>query len=131
MRQRYGFTIVELTIALVVGLLLMGSAYQLFNTISRNSSDAQRQSQASNVAYDLLRRTENDSTILTDPCGKSSPAVRTPSIPDYANLQGTVRIEVSCPQGALSSLNTVSVTVTYNNSTGKAQVTRAITTRQS
>lgn len=131
MKQPAGFTIVELAIALVIGVLLMGSAYQLFGTISRSSSDAQRQSQASNVAYDLLRQTQNNSSILTNPCGKSSPAITTPNIPNYANLKGTVRIEVSCPQGTMSSLSMISVTITYNSSTGKAQVTRAITTRPS
>lgn len=128
MKQQSGFTIVELTITLVISALLIGSAYQLFGAISRNSTDAQRQSQASSVAYDLLRRTQNNTTALTNPCTTSTPAA---SIPSYTNLKGSAQISVSCPLGTTSALSLITVTVTYNNSTGKAQVTRAITTRPS
>ncbi len=128
MKQQSGFTIVELTITLVISALLIGSAYQLFGAISRNSTDAQRQSQASSVAYDLLRRTQNNTAALTNPCTTSTPAA---SIPGYTNLKGSAQISVSCPLGTTSALSLITVTVTYNNSTGKAQVTRAITTRPS
>lgn len=125
--KRQGFTVVELIITLVISVLLLGSAYQLFGAISRNSADAQRQSQASNVAYDILRRTQNTSA-LTSPCTASVP---TATIPSYTNLQATAKISITCPQGTTSPLSLITVTVTYNNSTGKAQVTRAITTQPS
>ena len=128
MKTRAGFTVVELMITLVVGVLLIGSAYQLFGAISRNSTDAQRQSQASNLAYDLLRYYQNNPGTLSNPCVASATPM-TPAIPGYTNLTGTTKVTVTCPQGTDSALSLVTVIITYNSSEGKAQVIRAITTQ--
>ncbi len=128
-RADAGFTAVELLVALVVGMLLLGSAYQLHTTVLKDSGDSQRRSQASNVAYDLLRQYQANSAVVTKPCTTTS---TNPAVPAYANLPGSsATVTVSCPYGTASNLSLVTVTLTYNNSNGTAQVTRAITTRPS
>ena len=113
-----GFTVVELLIALVVAVLLLGSGYQLYVTVLQDSSAAQRRSQASNVAYALLR---DNQSHATKPCSTYSSA---PAVPAYANLaNASAALSIACPFGT-SGVSLVSVTVTYSTSTPQ-QVTRA------
>ena len=122
--MRQGFTAVELLIALVVAIVLLGSAYQLYITVLTDSSAAQRRSQASNVAYSLLR---GNQSYATNPCTTYSSA---PAIPSYANLtNATAALTISCPFGTSSSVSLVSVTVTYYDSM-QQQVTRALNIKQ-
>lgn len=126
MRQRnleQGFTAVELIIALIVGVLLLGSAYQLYTTIVTDAGDAQRKSQASNIAYALLRQYQDDAGFVGDPCSSNSAA---PTVPTSANLPGaTATVVTTCPV-ANADLNLITVTIEYNNANSKEQVSRAI-----
>lgn len=125
-----GFTAVELLIALVVGTLLLMSAYQLHISVLHDATDAQRRSQASNVAYDILRQYQTNSAMVTIPCTTHTSA---PTVPSYANLSGaTATVAVTCPYGGSSpDLSLVTVTVNYNASGQTQQVYRAITTNPS
>ncbi len=126
MRQRtpeQGFTAVELIVALVVGVLLLGSAYQLYTTVVTDAGDAQRQSQASNIAYALLRQYQDSASFVSDPCSSNS---ATPTVPASANLPGaTATVVTTCPV-ANADLNLLTVTIEYNNANSKEQVSRAI-----
>lgn len=126
MRQRnleQGFTAVELIIALIVGVLLLGSAYQLYTTIVTDAGDAQRKSQAGNIAYALLRQYQDDAGFVGDPCSSNSAI---PTVPTSANLPGaTATVVTTCPV-ANADLNLITVTVEYNNANSKERVSRAI-----
>ena len=123
-RLEKGFTAVELLVSIIVGALLLGSAYQLYTTVLRDSGSAQRRAAASNAAYDLARQYQQRTT---KPCTTLS---ETPSVPSTVNLPGsTASAVVSCPYGATSSVSLVTVTITYKNPESQ-QVTRAIATRE-
>lgn len=126
--SRQGFTAVELLIAMVVGVLLLGSAYQLHVNVLRQASQAQRGSEASNVAYDLLRQYQAKSASVTNPCTVHNYA---PAIPSYANLsKATALVKVTCPYTGNTSLSLVTATITYNDADGSTQqVYRAITSQ--
>lgn len=118
-----GFTAVELIIALIVGVLLLGSAYQLYTTVVTDAGDAQRQAQASNAAYALLREYQNNTSHVGDPCSTAS---STPAVPAGANLPGaTATVATTCPF-ANADLNLITVTVRYKNANSEGEVSRAI-----
>ena len=126
-----GFTAVELLVSIFIGVMLLGAGYQLYSVAMQSSGDAQRRSQASNVAYDILR---NAQPTATDPCtiGSSSPAV-----PTTSGLTGaTATLVRSCPFNEFnpdttlkraSSVTMLTVTVTYD---GGKQVTRALAVKK-
>lgn len=127
--KEQGFTAVELIVALIVGVLLLGSAYQLYTTVTINAGDASRRSQASNAAYALLRQYQSSTTLVTDPC---TPHTYVPAVPSYANLPGaTASIVVTCPYTDVTDLSLMTVTITINNANQTEQVTRAVTTQAS
>ncbi|QQS22039.1 prepilin-type N-terminal cleavage/methylation domain-containing protein [Candidatus Saccharibacteria bacterium] len=126
-RRHLAFTAVELLVAIVVGVLLLGSAYQLYSVILNNSGNTQLKAKASNVAYDLLRQyTAN----ATKPCSNWT---LTPSI-SSSMPNATATVVATCPlneYGAnsvllrASSATLITVTVSYDSPNTK-QVIRAI-----
>lgn len=123
-RYDSGFTAVELLVTIIVAMLLLGSGYQLYTTVLRDSGGTQRRASADNAAYQLMRQYQANTT---KPCTTSS---ATPSVPSTADLPGsTATVTISCPYGSSSNISLVSVTVTYNNPE-QQRVTRAISTRQ-
>lgn len=124
-----GFTAVELLVALIIGMLLLGSAYQLYTSVTTTSGDATRRSQASNVAYALLRENQNNTALVTNPCAVRS---STPTVPSYADLPGaTATISVTCPYSDITSISLLTITITFNNADQTEQITRAITAKAS
>lgn len=119
-----GFTAVELIVALIVGVLLLGSAYQLYATVVNDAGDTQRRALASNTAYTLLRSYQENATYVGDPCSVKAATVVT--IPNANDLPGAVaKISTACPYAG-SDLNLVTVTIDYNNASTKEKATRAI-----
>ncbi len=119
-----GFTVIELLVALIVSALLLGSSYQLYTTVLRDSGSAQRRSGANNAAYQLLRQYQ---ASIAATCSTSN---ATPAVPSTANLPGaTAAVTISCPFGTASSVSLVRVTITYNNPETQS-VSRAIYARQ-
>ncbi len=119
-----GFTAVELIVTIIVAMLLLGAAFQLYTTVLRSSATSQTRSVANNVSYDLLRQYQQSATT---PC--SQPSI-TPTIPSYADLSGaSATVTITCPYGVgTSNISLVTVTVNYTDPNQKA-VTRAIFTR--
>ena len=118
-----GFTAVELLVAIIVGVTLLGAAYQLYSVALSSSGDAQRRSKASNVAYDLLRTYQANSSYITTPCAAKSAS---PAIPSDSGLtNATASIAITCPY-SVSSLSLITATVSYDSPNTK-QVVRAIT----
>ena len=136
-RVQQGFTAVELLIAMIVGVVLLGSAYQLHTNVLRQSAAAQRESQASNIAYDILRTSIKSTTVVSNPCIART---LTRTIPTYyttgqtqigAGSGMTASATVTCPYTSNTSLNLVTVTVEYNDTNGtRQQVSRAITAKR-
>lgn len=128
-RRNQGFTAVELLVAIIVGALLLLSAYQLHTNVIHQATDAQRRSQASNVAYDILRQYQANTTMITSPCTTHT---GTPTVPSYSGLVGaTAAVAITCPYSGSPDLSLITVTVNYNTSGQTQQVYRAITTRSS
>lgn len=127
-KAQQGFTAVELIIALVVGVLLLGSAYQLYTSVATTAGDSQRQAQASNAAYLLMRQYQADTTYAQDPCTAKS--ATTVSMPAGFTLPGaTATVSVVCPADSTEAdISKISVTVSYNNTNSRESVTRAIFT---
>lgn len=121
-RDSNGFTVVELLVAIVIAVLLMGAGAQAYSAALTNAGTAQRRAKASNMAYDLLRQAQ---ASLTTPCSASGPTSVT--LPDTTALPGATAVQtVACPFSASSTnLSLVTITVTYNN-TEQGSVTRAI-----
>lgn len=121
-----GFTTVELMIAIIIGALLISSAYQLHLGVMQTSDDSQRRSRASNVAYEILRNYQAQPSKVTKPC---SARTETPVTPSYARLDDPLStVEVTCPFSDSPDLSLITVEVQYNNSSGQPQqVYRALT----
>lgn len=125
-RRARGFTAVELLIAIVVGSLLFTSAYQLYINVLRQSQDATARSQASNVAYDLLRQYQQDPYWAFTPCYADTDD---PAVPSYAQLQNaSAHVDIVCPYSGSPNLSKLTVTVTYTINGQTQQVYRVLTT---
>lgn len=126
-RLRDGFTAVEVLVAMVIGVLLLGSAYQLYSTVVRDSGISQQRATASNYAYALLRQQQKNTSSITSPCTASN---STPSIPTSAGLwpNTTARIVIDCPYANSTNVSRISVTISYTTPV-QGQVTRAVIVR--
>ena len=128
LRIQRGFTAVELLVAIVVGVLLLSSAYQLYGVVLSNSGATQLKARASNLAYDLLRQYTSSAT---KPCSTwtQTPSI-TSTIPNAtASIVATCPLNEYAPDTSLiraSSATLLTVTVSYDSPNTK-QVIRAIT----
>ena len=117
-----GFTAVELIVAVVVGVLLLASGYQLYTTTLRNAGEAQMRSRASSAAYEILRDNIDNAVA---PCVTSTTSA---TVPSYANLSNaSASVVVTCPYGTSSNSSVITVTVTYSDPNVR-QVSRALST---
>ena len=107
-----GFSAVELLVTLFVALLFLSMGYTLYGAIVTSSAQNRHRAQADNIAFEYLRRYE---ATATNPCVVSTPlngvAVTGTSAADLASP--AVTINITCPNGTLTSLSLVKVTVTY------------------
>lgn len=112
MRITKGFTAVELLVAMVIGALLLGSAYQLYATVVRDAGAAQQRSIASSYAYTLLRQYQKNSALVTSPCSTST---NTPTIPSSVGIspQSSATVAITCPYSTITGVSLITVTVTY------------------
>ena len=103
-----GFTVVELLVAIVIAVLIIGAGGQAYSVALNNAGTAQRRAKASNMAYDLLRQAQ---TTATYP----------------AALPGaTATKTITCPFASSSTkLSYIKITLTYNNPDSRS-ITRAI-----
>lgn len=69
-RGQAGFTIVELVVTLFVAALLIIAGYNLYGVVIRNAAESRRMSEASVIAYDVLRTKAADVAHLACPADK-------------------------------------------------------------
>lgn len=115
MKKNSGFTAVELLIALIIGSLMLLSAYQMYSYVLNDSADTRMRTTASNLAYRLMRE---NSALATKPCTTItvSPA---PTVPATANLPAgsTAAVTITCPVASVPNLSQVTATITYGGKT--------------
>jgi Tfp pilus assembly protein PilE len=108
-----GFTAVELLVTLFVAAAFLIAGYQLFNVVIKDGGATRTEAEASNVAYQYLRRY---ATAATNPC-----TPRTPVASEPASLQGannaTVSATITCPQSDAPTVSQLEVTVSYGAGT--------------
>ena len=115
-RQKEGFTIVEVVIALFVIGLLLGAGYQAYGLVVNSSRETRLRAEASNIAYEALRRT---AAAAPTPCAASGPTDLT--IPNTSTLPTprTMTYTVTCPNSPNNAISRVTVTLTYGASAEK------------
>lgn len=115
-QREEGFTIVEVVIALFVIGLLLGAGYQAYGLVVNGSRETRLRAEASNIAYEALRRTA--ATVPT-PCTASGATSLT--IPSSSTLPTprTMTRTITCPNSANSAVSRVTVTLTYGPSAEK------------
>lgn len=112
MNKQAGFSAIELLITLFIATTFIAAGYQLFSVITTNSSEARRQSKASNIAYDNLRRY---ATQATTPCTNVTPTP-TPTIPSGSGLPSpSITVTINCPYGLGTPISKVNVSVKYGS----------------
>lgn len=118
MKHERGFTAIELLITLIVGMMLLFSAYQLYSLVMQSSKEASQRANASIFAYQILRENSYQATY---PC--SSVNVSGITIPASANLPGgsTAGVQLACVTGN-TALNLTKITATVTYGTGKTVV---------
>lgn len=86
-----GFTIVELMVTLGVAGLFLLSGFQLYQVVQLRNTEAREMSEASNIAYGVLRKeAQNHSTYLSN-CSSYEPypsfAYRTTTLPKPVRIK--------------------------------------------
>lgn len=61
MQNEDGFSAIELLVTLFIAVAFLGTAYQLYTVVIRDSADARFRARASNIAYAELRKRSDDS----------------------------------------------------------------------
>lgn len=124
-----GFTAAELLISLIIAVMFIVSAQQLYIVVADNSGQVRMTAAANNVAYDTLRQYQDKAT---KPClpftsfddndpgttDKPTPGFPIPTIPpEYDLSSGLVQVDITCPfsAGGMPDLSLVTVTVSYSN----------------
>lgn len=112
MKNDQGFTVVELLVTLIVGMLLMFSTYQLYNYVLDTSSDTRMRATASALAYEFMRE---NAAQATNPCTPKaiSPA---PTIPASANLAAaTAGVKITCLVSGPTNLSIITSSITFGS----------------
>ena len=122
-----GFTLVEMLVTMVLGVLFIGTLYHLYIVTINSSAEANRDAKASSIGYQLLR---NKATSVTN-----SPCVPHESPHDVGregiNIDGlptpvTATITTDCPYASTPQINRITVTVRYGQGRNQSEVRHAI-----
>lgn len=114
---KQGFTAVELLVAIIIAVMLLAGGYQLYTTAQRSAFMASNRAKASNVAYDLMRSYQQNSSYIQSPCVAqtiAAPASNVAVPASYSFPTSTYSAAITCPYGSTST-SLVTVTVNYTN----------------
>lgn len=129
--NQQGFTVVELTVTIIVAAMFATMFYQLFVTIVQVGSTVRRDAGASDIAYSYLRRYQKSSDISPAPtCASNTPAKvvipstneNDPSVGDYTIVVNAYAPWPICQTN--SDIVKIESVVTYQND-GTKKVTHA------
>ncbi len=124
--RRQGFTITELMVTLFVAALFAISGWQLYAVVMQRAIEAQRMSEASNIAYKILRQSGKYSASA--PLCKTSSTILTPAptVPENT-LPKPVAVEVKqCSPVSGLILNRFTVKISYGLDNDHQEVSHAI-----
>ena len=128
MSRRDWLTTVELMVTLFVAALFILSGYQLYNAVNLRAGNSREMSEASNIAYRILREQAiYDSSFTKDTsstCPSSSTLSPTPTLPANT-LPNPVVSVYRCYVDTNSDLQRVTVQIEYGNDTPKRKVIHA------
>ena len=128
MSRKDGLTTVELMVTLFVAALFILSGYQLYNAVNLRAGNSREMSEASNIAYRILREQAiYDSSFTKDTsstCPSSSTLSPTPTLP-LNTLPNPVVSVYRCYVDTNSDLQRVTVQIEYGNDTPKRKVIHA------
>ena len=128
MSRKDGLTTVELMVTLFVAALFILSGYQLYNAVNLRAGNSREMSEASNIAYRILREQaiyDNSFTKDTSStCPSSSTLSPTPTLP-LNTLPNPVVSVYRCYVDTNSDLQRVTVQIEYGNDTPKRKVIHA------
>ena len=128
MSRKDGLTTVELMVTLFVAALFILSGYQLYNAVNLRAGNSREMSEASNIAYRILREQAiYDSSFTKDTsstCPSSSTLSPTPTLPANT-LPNPVVSVYRCYISTDSDLQRVTVQIEYGNDTPKRKVVHA------
>ena len=128
MSRKDGLTTVELMVTLFVAALFILSGYQLYNAVNLRAGNSREMSEASNIAYRILREQAiYDSSFTKDTsstCPSSSTLSPTPTLPANT-LPNPVVSVYRCYVDTNSDLQRVTVQIEYGNDTPRRKVVHA------
>lgn len=106
------FSVVELLVTIVIATIFLTASYQLYSTILTDSGDTRKESAASNLAYDYLRRY---SAFVSGNCSPNNFTFPNIPISEGSGDLGlaTVNVVISCPLGTTTT-TTQTVAGNYN-----------------
>lgn len=126
-----GFTLVEMLVTMVVGVLFVGTLYQLYIVTITSATEANRDAKASTIGYELLRSKTTSATQT--PCVASSTnhnlaseGVNTDGLPTPV----TAVTQVDCPYSTMPQINRITVVVRYGQGSNQTEVRHAIFSSQ-
>lgn len=109
-----GFTVVELLISIVVGLLFIISANQLYGAVLEDTGNARERAIASNLSYLNLK---SYATFASSPCVAYTPSPQ-PTVPANSGLSSaTAEVTITCPysQPSAQNISKVNSIIRYGN----------------
>lgn len=113
-----GFSTVELLISLFVAAAFIGSAFQLFSVVMKDSNDARLRATASRYVNSTIQERTNS---INSPCNNPLPSTVNVNIPTSELPQATATVVFSCPYGTSSKTTRIRVVVSYGTPVQQVQ----------
>ena len=113
-----GFTAVEVLITLFVVGFILASGYQTYALVTDDASRARERAEASNIAYEELRRIQGAVTSSESSCATSTPTAGIPATSTLPTPR-SITAAITCPFGTSNPVSLVTITVTYGPSSQK------------
>ncbi len=112
-----GFSTVELLISLFIAAAFIGTGFQLFSVIMKDSNDARLRAKAGSIINTTLQERINSTNNICSPTpSPATIAIQTSELP-----QASANVTYSCPYGNSSKTTRISVVVSYGSPQQQAE----------
>lgn len=126
-RNKQGFSAVELLVSLVVASIFLFASFAFYNTIVRYSLESRNRANADRIAYDYLRRYEPS---IPTTCTTGSMLLNRQSLAGDSNIAGmaspTITVILSCPSSSVPTLSKLVARVEFTERSQLKVVEQAI-----